>query len=119
MNKLCASQLVIKKPWTARKEGFEHQKLKDLAIFWLKEIGAFRVLTEVKIGLGYTADVVGYFQNEKTVAFECGDTKAKRMRAFKDVFTVAVHIPYCFSPDIMFEKSFILDKIEARLILED
>jgi hypothetical protein len=98
------------------KEGFNHIMLKDLAVSWLKELGAKRIEREVPTGLGYFADVVGYFGLGNTVVIECGNVAPKRMKAHREEFTVVVHLPYCDTPWI-FDKEAILNKIEEKLIV--
>jgi len=108
----------MSKQWKTHNEGLEHLKLKDLALFLLRELGALQVQTEVQTRLGRFVDVVGYFAQNKTVAFECGETTLERMRLLKENFTIVVHLPYCLTPSITLQKEAILDKIEEELVNE-
>lgn len=99
------------------REGPEHQKLKDLAAKWLRSLGVDVVKFEVGIppfDQGFV-DVVGFFNSGKTVAIECGHSSLERIQRLKRCFTAVAHIPYCYTPNIIFSKESILRRIEQQL----
>jgi len=95
-----------------KNEGFSHAFLKSDVCELMREKGlAWKkgsVETEVYVeGIG-KVDVVASI-GDATVAIECGTTNPKKIRSLKERFDIVLHVPYCYTSDLVH-----LDKAELE-----
>lgn len=88
------------------REGPDHIALKHTAKSILRRLGAAEIVEESKGNVDVAGNCRGVW-----VAFEVGDSSNVKIEALHNLYSIVVHLPYCYTPDLTCP----LDELERKL----